>query len=247
MDEARGHPAEHDEELRVGLTALSQLATGQLELTDALTRIAQFAVLAIPGADGAGLLLLANEHFESTVSSAAFVAEMDRLQHDLGQGPGITAVRAARTVRSGSVDTDASWPALGRRAAHLGVYSALCLPLSTPAGVLGALSVYAFGRDAFTEHAACIAELFAVPAAIAVQNAQVLAQSKALAAQLQAALINRASIDHAIGILMARTGCGPDAALARLRGLSQSQNQKLYIVAAQLVEEAVRRARRTRR
>ena len=70
------------------------------------------------------------------------------------------------------------------------------LPLLTPDGVVGAMNVYAHGRDAFDDRAAQIGELFAVPAAIAVQNAQVLAEAKRLAASLQAALTAQSVIDR---------------------------------------------------
>lgn len=105
------------------------------------------------------------------------------------------------------------------------------------------MNVYAHQRDSFDEQAARIGEPFAVPAAIAVQNAQVLAQAKRLAAQLQNALTNRASIDYAIGIVMSRVGCGPQEAVDRLQNLSQRENQKLHSIAARVVADAVRRAR----
>jgi len=117
------------------------------------------------------------------------------------------------------------------------------LPLLTPDGVFGAMNVYAHGKDAFDEQAARIGELFAVPAAIAVQNAQVLAATKRLAARLQAAVNSQAIIDQAVGILMGRSGYTADQAFDRLRQLSQTQNTKLSMVARSLVEEAVRRAR----
>ena len=82
-----------------------------------------------------------------------------------------------------------------------------------------------------------------MPAAIAVQNAQVLAATKRLAARLQAAVNSQAVIDQAVGILMSRSGYTPDQAFDRLRQLSQTQNTKLSVVARSLVEEAVRRAR----
>ena len=43
---------EHD--LQEGLAGLARLATNQLGLEDLLTRVATYAVKAIPGADGAG-------------------------------------------------------------------------------------------------------------------------------------------------------------------------------------------------
>lgn len=232
-----------DDDLRASLAALSGLATGQMELADVLTRVAEFAVSAIPGADGAGLTLLEAGHHDTIVASAPFVVQVDAIQYGIEQGPCVTAAAEARTVRSGALHTDVRWPRFGPRVGRLGVHSALSLPLMTPAGVLGAMNVYAHQRDAFTEHAALIGELFAVPAAIAVQNAQVLAQTKRLASQLQAALTNRAVIDHAIGLLMGRIGCGPDEAFDRLRLISQAENRKLHTVAQNVVDEAVRRAR----
>ena len=92
------------------------------------------------------------------------------------------------------------------KVARLGVHRALSFPLITAEGVVGAMNVYAHGKDAFNERAAEIGELFAVPAAIAVKDAQILSQTKRLAAQLQTALSSRAVIDRAIGIVMSRKG-----------------------------------------
>ena len=41
-----------DDDLRESLVALSRLATGKLDLKSTLTQVANFAVMAIPGADG---------------------------------------------------------------------------------------------------------------------------------------------------------------------------------------------------
>ena len=235
--------ASEDDDLRSSLDALSQLATGQMDLKDVLTRVAEFAVLAIPGADGAGLTLMEAGHADTIVASAPFVSEVDAIQYGIGEGPCITAAAEARTMRSGSLDADPLWPRFGPRVGRLGVHSALSLPLLTADGVLGAMNVYAHAPDAFDDHAAALGELFAVPAAIAVQNAQVLAQAKRLATQLQTALTNRAVIDQAIGILISRIGCGAEEAFDRLRQISQSENQKLHTVAQSVVDEAMNRAR----
>lgn len=235
--------ASEDDDLRLSLAALSQLATGQMQLGDALTRVAEFAVQAIPGADGAGLTLLEKNRHDTIVASAAFVGQVDAIQYGIEEGPCITAAAEARTVRSGGLESDPQWPRFGPRVGRLGVHSVLSIPLLTSDGVLGAMNVYAHERDAFDEHAVLIGELFAVPAAIAVQNAQVLAQARRLTAQLQAALNSRATIDQALGILMSRVGCGPDEAFDRLRHMSQGENRKLHAVAQDLLDEAIRRAR----
>jgi hypothetical protein len=143
----------------------------------------------------------------------------------------------------GELDTDPRWPRCGPRMGHLGVHSVVSMPLLPHPGVLGAMTVYGHQRDAFDDDGVRIGELFAVSAAIAVQNAQVLAQTKRLAMPLQGALTNRATIDQAIGILMSRFGCSPDDACDRLRQTSRSENQKLHSIASRIVERAVRLAR----
>ena len=182
---------EHD--LQEGLAGLSRLSTNRLGLEDLLTRVARFAVRAIPGADGAGLTLLEADRANTIVATATFVSEIDDIQYGLGQGPCITAAREGQTVMSGSLGSDPRWRRFGGAVARLGVHSALSLPLATPDGVVGAMNVYAHDRHVFDERAAELGEIFAVPAAIAVQNAQVLAQTQRLAVQLQSALETRAS------------------------------------------------------
>ena len=232
-----------DDDLRDSLRALSQMATGAMDLEDTLTRVAQFAVLAIPGADGAGLTLLENDRSNTIVTTASFVSEVDDIQYTLGQGPCISAAAEAQTVMSGSLGGDTRWPQFGSKVARLGVHSVVSLPLVAAGGVIGAVNVYAHDKHVFNDRAAAIGEYFALPAAVAVQNAQVLAQAKRLAAQLQNALMQRGAIERAVGIMMSRTGGGAEETLERLRKISQQEHLKLTVVAERIVDEAVRRAR----
>ena len=234
---------DHPDDLQGSLAELGKLATGLMSLEESLTRVAQFAVRAIPAAEGAGLTLLEEHRSDTIVATATFVAEIDDIQYSLGQGPCITAAADRRTVISDSLGGDQRWPKFGSQVARLGVHSALSLPLVTDQGVLGAMNIYARRKHAFTDDAALLGELFAVPAAIAVQNAQVLAQTKRLANQLQSALSSRGVVERAVGIIMSRSGGTPAQALDRLRALSQHEHEKLPVVAQTIVDEAVRRAR----
>jgi GAF domain-containing protein len=235
-----------DEDLRQSLAGLARLGSSRLGLEDLLTRVATYAVRAIPGADGAGLTLLEADRADTIVATAPFVTEVDQIQYGLGQGPCITAAREGLTVISGSLGADPRWSKFGGRIARMGVHSVLSLPLITPDGVVGAMNVYARDKHAFDERAAELGEIFAIPAAIAVQNAQVLAQTQRLVGQLQSALERRGVIDRAVGIMMSRSGGTEAEALDRLRSLSQNEHQKLYVVARQIVDEAVRRAQARR-
>jgi len=149
-------------------------------------------------------------------------------------------------VRSGSLGDEPWWPAFGPKVARLGIHSALSLPLIYDGVVVGAMNIYGRKRDAFDDRAVELGELYAIPAAVSVHNAQVLDRARRLAAQLQAALDGRAVIDQAAGILMSRTGCDVDEALARMRARSQRENRKLPAIAAQIVSTAVHRARSRR-
>lgn len=235
-------------DLRSGLADLAGLVADTLGLEELLSHVATYAVQAIPGADGAGLTLLRadrpDNRVEALVASAPFVRQIDEIQYvEVNEGPCITAALERRTVRSGSLSSEKLWPRFGPRVGRLGVHSVLSLPLLLPGQVVGAINVYARSKDAFTEHAAELGELFAAPAAVAVHNAQVLAQARALAMQLQTALSSRPVIEQAIGILRARTGGTADEAFARLRSISQAENAKLAAVSLRIVDEAVRRAR----
>jgi GAF domain-containing protein len=235
--------ATENADLRDSLDALSKLAMAHLELQEMLTRVATYAVRAIPGAEGAGLTLFHDRRPNTLVSSADFVREVDAIQYGIGEGPCITAAEERRIVRSGSLGTEPAWPKFGPRVSRLGVHSVMSLPLLAADEVLGAMNVYAHPENAFDDRAVQLGELFALPAAISVHNARALEQARTLATQLKAALASRPIIDQALGILMSRTGCTSEEAFDKLRVMSQSENRKVSLIAQQLVDEAVRRAR----
>ncbi|HEY0117999.1 MAG TPA: GAF and ANTAR domain-containing protein [Cellulomonas sp.] len=235
-------------DLRSSLSDLAGMVTGSIPMDELLSRVATYASRAIPGADGAGVTLLrakgGGNRVEAMAASAPFVAEIDEIQYaELNEGPCISAALERRTVRSGSLGGDKQWPRFGPRVGRLGVHSVLSLPLLVPDRVVGAINVYAHAKDVFDDHATELGELFATPAAVAVHNAQVLAQAMALATQLQTALSSRPVIDQAVGIIRARSGSTAEEAFARLRTISQHENVRLATVAARVVDEAVRRAR----
>jgi GAF domain-containing protein len=234
-------------DLQAGIGGLAGLVAGSVGLQELLSEVATFAVRAIPGADGAGVTLLQVDRPDNMVAalaaSAPFVAEIDHIQYvTLNEGPCITAALERRTVRTGSQGGE-MWPRFGPRVGRLGVHSALSLPLLLPGHVVGAINVYAHGKNVFDEHAAELGELFATPATVAVHNAQILAHAQTLATQLQTALLTRPVIDQAIGLIRGRTGRSAEDAFTQLRAISQSEHRKLAEVAQNLVDDAVRRAR----
>ena len=229
--------------LLVGVTGVRAGADDDGHLTATLTRVAELAVQAVPGADGAGLTLIHQGRPDTMVATSSFVRDVDAVQYGFGQGPCIEATISGLTVRSDSLGGDKRWPRFGSAVARMNVHSSLSLPLHTADGVVGSMNIYAHAKRSFDDRSVELGEVFSVSAAVAVQSAQMIAESRRVTAQLQDALVGRAVIDQAIGILMSRSGSSADEAFARLRTLSQSQHRKVSVVAKELVEQAVRRAR----
>lgn len=235
--------ARDENELTASLAGLSGLLTGEQAIEKTLVQIGDLAVRAIPGADGAGLTMLESGRRQTVVATEAFVREVDDIQYGLDQGPCVMAVATGRTHVSGNLGGEKQWPRFGPRAGRLGVHSALSLPLLLGDQVLGALNIYARNRDAFAPHAVQLGEAFAGPAAVSVANVHTLIQTQRLVGQLEQALLSRAEIDQAIGVVMSRSGVSADEAFARLRELSQTQQVKLADVAHQILQELASRTR----
>ncbi len=237
-----------DVDLHAGLSGLAGIVGGARGVLELLADVAEFAVQAIPGVDGAGVTLVDTSDGmpqpDMWAATAQFVRDIDAVQYEtLHEGPCITCMQSRRPTVSGSLGSDSRWPRFGGRVARMGVHSVLAFPLLIDDQVIGTVNSYAYERDAFTDHAVQLASQFAGPAAVSVYNAQLLAQARGRAEQLHRALDSRKVIDQAIGILRSRSGCSAEEAFDRLARMSQGDNVKLRVVAEQLVEEAVKRAR----
>lgn len=232
-----------EDELATSLTDLAGLLTGHRGLERTLRRIAELAVSAIPGAEGAGLTLLESDRPHTVIWTDLFVRDVDQIQYGVHEGPCVSAVAQGRTFTSGNLGGAQQWPRFGPRVGRLGVHSALSLPLVVGDRTLGALNLYAREREAFDDHAVRLGEAFSGPAAVSVANAQMLEQAERLVAQLTAALESRADIDQALGIIRSRTGGTVEDAFSRLRSQSQSTQVKLVDIAREIVDDAVARAR----
>ena len=236
----RSMPVEYMDDLQDSLARLGQLATGLLSLEESLRRVAQFAVRAIPGAEGAGLTLLEENRSDTIVATADFVIKSTTVQPRPGLHAvpppigGLASEMPGRVTNAGTVRITGRPPGRTQR----GVPAA-----GHQRGRAGRDERLRSSEERVSSRCQAARGTFAAPAAIAVQNAQVLEQTKRLASQLQAALSTRAVIERAIGIMMSRSGGTETEALDRLHSLSQHQHEKLPVIAQTIVQEAVRRAR----
>lgn len=238
-------------DLHEGMSGVAGLVAGARTVEQLLGDVAQFAAHSIPGVEAVSVGLLQTDpdgpDVQMCAATDAFVTEIDRFQYEeLHEGPCVTAMATGRVSVSGSLGADDRWPHFGGRVARMGVHSALSIPLIVDDEVIGAINAYARARDAFGEHAVDLGSRFAAPAAVSVHNAQLLAAARERTEHLRRALGSRAVIDQAIGIIRSRSGATAQEAFDRLKRLSQAENVKLAVVAENLVDEAVRRARARR-
>ena len=90
--------------------------------------------------------------------------------------------------------------------------------------------------EAFDDVACALGESFAGYAAVAVANAQLVADTSTLARQMQEAMASRAVIEQARGVLMAQRGCSPEEAFSTMSRASRTSNRKLRDIAAAIVD-----------
>lgn len=219
------------------LAGLSVLLIGREPVETTLTRVAELAVLATRGADGAAITLIDDDRPETAAASTVFAREIDALQAGLNEGPSLTAALDRAVVTSGSLGGDMRWPRFGGRAARLGVWSTLVIPLLLPDSVVGTINLYALRKNSFNPHAVERAEAFSAGATATVHNALVLERSMRLVDQLSAAIASRKMIDQAVGVLMSKLRVDPDVAFTQLRGVSNREGIRLHEVARRVLDD----------
>lgn len=185
-----------------------------------------------------GILLRAG-NADVTEASDPLAAELDRLQRELGAGPGPEACETSSIVSSDDLGTDARWPSLRPHARRSGVAAVVSIPL-VPAREFpwwsGWLTLYSHHAGAFPAPSVAVAETLGLYFSSTV-NSALHAQS------LEAALASRDLIGQAKGIIMARKNLDDEGAFAVLKQASQHTNRRLRDVAEEVVRSCGGRTR----
>jgi len=210
----------------------AQLSRDLLERNDDLTleRVARGAVDAVPAADACGISLRRRRNRIETGASSAPVADTcDALQYELGEGPCLEAIWEAESYLCQDTATDPRWPRWGPRVAQEGVGSVLSIRLATSTATLGAINMYAYATEAYTQDDVDLGLIYAVHATSAMNTFR-------LVTGLQTAVQSRHLIGVAQGILMSRYGLSLDHSFEVLRRYSSHRNVKLRDLADEVIE-----------
>lgn len=201
-------------------------------LEEALSRVVHAAVAVIPGCDHAGISLIEKRHITTPSASDNVPLQVDAIQYEADHGPCLDAIREHEIFQADDLSSESRWPDFAKRAAkETGVRSMLCFRLFVRENTMGALNLYSKEIAAFDHESCTIGAVFAAHAAVAMSASREVES-------LNAALLSRATIEQAKGILMATTRCSPDDAFDLLRQQSQALNEKLRDIAAELVDRS---------
>jgi GAF domain-containing protein len=235
--------AEPTESLSASIDTLSRFLVGEQTMGETLLRVAQLAEAAV-GADLTGVTLVNSEgHPTTAVRTDPDTGAVDQLQYDVGEGPCLAALREMRVVSVPSMRLERRWPHVAECAEEKGVRSSLSAPLVVGERGIGALNFYARTENAFSEEDEETAQTFALHAAVLLANAQAYWNAYELGQQLEQAMLSRASIEQAKGILIEQSGVTSDEAFELLRRASQRENRKLREIALEIVAHAQERRR----
>jgi GAF domain-containing protein len=226
---------------RSSADALGAYFMGDITIADALSKVCDAAMAAVPAAAMAGISMTVDARPGTYVFTHPDVQTIDQPQYDTGDGPCVDAFATGQTVIIASTLDDGPYPEFRHVAAEHGLLSVVSLPMNTGAQVVGALNLYATTADAFDPASIGRLDGFATNAAYLLLNHQAYWDARSLSENLNEAMSSRAQIEQAKGIILGATGCDADEAFHRLRAQSQAENVKLRDIAAELVRRSRRR------
>ncbi len=202
------------------------------ELVEYLDRCVNLAARTIPGADHAGITVPTDTGALVTVAHTdPRTLVVDQSQYDANDGPCLHAMRSGDLVRVDIATSAQRWPQFTADADRAGVRSVLVAPLGTGTTALGALNLYSASADGFGPSDDPLLLLVVEHATRAITDYLLLKAAATHVGQLQEAMVSRAPIEQAKGILMALHTCDSDTAFTLLRAESQNTNTKLSAVA----------------
>lgn len=169
--------------------------------------------------------------YTTLVANHQVVFDLDSLQNDLDEGPGLTALREDHTVVVDDVESEHRWAVFTSRAVEAGMRSILSVPLVLGSKTFGVLNLYSATYLPVDMARLAQAKLLAGQAALALAQAQ-------REHQLTVALETNRVVGKAVGLAMERFGFDDHAAFAYLTTLSQKSGVDLREVARHFVDQA---------
>jgi len=223
-------------EIAQALIEASRMMNAPPTLDQTLEAITSAALATVPGFTHVGISIT---HRDGTIETKSatdeLVWELDRVQYELGEGPGYDAIHGGGVTVVDDARHEQRWPRYMPEAVRRGLRAQLCVGLYADGHSLGGLNLYSTDAEGVDGDAVGIAELFAAQASIALGRSR-------QEFQLNEALQSRKVIGQALGLVMQKYQVDEDRAFQFLIRASSTGNIKLRDVAAELVRAANKQA-----
>jgi GAF domain-containing protein len=215
--------------------SLAKVVLGNRDLVEVLTEITRIARREMPSIEAASVTLIRGEKPFTAAYDGQMALDADELQYERGYGPCMDAGRAGQVLLIDDMRTEQRWPDYAQHAAAHGVLSSLSVPLPFQGATIGALNTYAKRPRFLDDRDVELAEDIAAWIAIAIGNAEAAAKTSEDLSNLRVAMMSRAVIEQAKGILMERHKIKEDEAFTILTHACQRTNIELRDMAEELV------------
>ena len=222
----------HAVELAGLLHELSARLLSAESFASALERLAEFLIGAVPGTVRCSVALIGEGGPLTCTAAGPSGAGVDEVQYASSTGPGLDAARSRTLVTVADLGSDERWPRLAEPARAAGVRSVVAVPLDVPRAEVGAVSLYHQTPGGL--------EPDSLLTGMALVN-----QAEVLLGEVRrrdAMSSDAATVDRAVGVIIAQRGCGVREAYDVLGETAQRLGLDRRAVADRLIKAAVRKA-----
>ena len=191
---------------------------------------------------GAGITIMGGDQAGPVCVSDTDVAALEDVQYTIGEGPGRDAFRTGRSVHVPRLDSTAweRWPTFVELAQLNGIGAVFAYPLVGTRAIIGILALYQRPEGGLSADQHDDSLAFAEVVTETVLSLQDDAPDGALAPGLADAVLYRAEIYQASGIVAVQLSIPVAEALLRLRAHAFADNRSVASVAADVVARRVR-------
>jgi GAF domain-containing protein len=232
----------HVVEIAALLRELTALVITADDLDAALDALATTSARVAAGPAGCVITLIQAGRATTAGTSGDLPGEIAEIQYRLGEGPCLSAIQSREMVVGDDLAAEPRWPAWRAAIAPHRIAGVLSVPLDIDDQVIGALSLYTAEAGVLTPDVQLAALLVAEHAGLLLGAVLDRGRLTDRAADLSDALASGASVNRAIGIVMAQRGCPAEEALEVLHQASTTLRAPLGEVADRLVRTISTRA-----
>lgn len=227
---------------------LADRAAALLSLTAAteersLSQLTELAASQVAGCAAANVAVWRDGDLTAQASSHPQPSRLVDVQLASCRGPLIEAMAGGGLASCPDTLAEVRWPEFASAALRMGIRS--CVVLTYRGQALVTLSLFGVRPRSLDPDQMQLAELLVAYGGALVGAVAEYGDSRRRADQLKDAASSRAIVDQAKGILMHALGCSADAALERMRQVSQRTNLRATEVAQRIIDAHVSPADRT--